>query len=57
LEFNAPIVTPDVKLDANVRRNVYLVFKESVNNIVRHSRARTVEIDFNCVDKELVFAD
>jgi len=40
LEFNAPVVEPDLKLGANVRRDLYLIFKECVNNIVRHSKRR-----------------
>ena len=54
LEFDAPIVEPDLKLDANIRRNLYLIFKESINNIVRHSNADAVEISFMFVDKDLV---
>ena len=54
LEFDAPPVEPDLKLDANIRRNVYLIFKESVNNIIRHSNAAAVKIDFRLMDKELV---
>lgn len=54
LVFDAPTPAPDLKLDANIRRNIYLIFKESVNNIVRHSNAAAVKIDFNLADKELV---
>ena len=54
LEFDAPTPAPDLKLDANIRRNIYLIFKESVNNIVRHSNAAVVKIDFALVDKELI---
>ncbi len=54
LEFNAPVVEPDLKLDANIRRNIYLIFKESVNNIVRHSKAVAVKIDFRLADNELI---
>jgi len=54
LEFNAPVVEPDIKLGANLRRDIYLIFKEAVNNIVRHSQAAHVTIDFGLVDKELV---
>ena len=54
LKFNAPVVEPDPKLDANIRRNVYLIFKESVNNIVRHSNAAVVVIDFALVENELI---
>jgi signal transduction histidine kinase/ligand-binding sensor domain-containing protein len=54
LEFHAPLPAPDLKLDANIRRNIYLIFKESVNNIVRHSGASVVKIDFLFAGKELV---
>jgi ligand-binding sensor domain-containing protein/signal transduction histidine kinase len=54
LEFHAPPVEPDIKLNATIRRNVYLIFKESVNNIVRHSNASAVKISFVLADKELV---
>ncbi|MCY7346193.1 MAG: histidine kinase [Pyrinomonadaceae bacterium] len=54
LEFDAPTPAPDLRLDANIRRNVYLIFKESVNNIVRHSNAAAVKIDFRLIEKELV---
>ena len=54
LEFTAPVVEPDPKLDAVIRRNVYLIFKESVNNIVRHSNASQVKIDFRLADGELI---
>lgn len=54
LEFDAPVVEADIKLDADIRRNVYLIFKEAVNNIIRHSNAAAVRIDFALVDKELI---
>jgi signal transduction histidine kinase len=31
-------------LPVEVRQNLYLIFKEAINNIARHSTARTVEI-------------
>jgi ligand-binding sensor domain-containing protein len=54
LEFKAPSPDLDFKLDADSRRNIYLIFKESVNNIVRHARASHVRIDFAVVDGELI---
>jgi signal transduction histidine kinase/sugar lactone lactonase YvrE len=53
LKFDAPVVEPDLKLDANMRRNIYLVFKETINNIVRHAKASSVKIDFRLTDDEL----
>jgi ligand-binding sensor domain-containing protein/two-component sensor histidine kinase len=42
--FQGPATEPDLKLGADVRRQVFLIFKESVNNIVRHSACTRAEI-------------
>ncbi len=41
-QFSAP--ETDFNLDAHTRRELFLIFKESANNILRHSRAARVEI-------------
>lgn len=51
LRFQAP--QQDLSLDAEVRRQVFLIFKECVNNIVRHADATEVEIDFALTDHHL----
>jgi signal transduction histidine kinase len=44
--------TPDeeteqsIKVGANLRREVYLLFKEAVNNLVKHSKCTNAEIEF-----------
>jgi len=45
-QFHAPETELEGKLDPDMRRQVFLIFKESVNNIVRHSDCRQVEIEF-----------
>jgi len=35
----------NVRLDINVRRDVFLIFKEAMNNVARHAGCTTVEID------------
>ena len=45
-EFRARGDGHELKLGAEARRQVYLIFKESVNNIVRHAEASKAEIDF-----------
>jgi len=44
--FNAPATGLDLKLGADVRREVFLMFKETINNLVRHSQCTKVEIVF-----------
>jgi signal transduction histidine kinase len=43
--FNAPSVGLELKLGADIRREVFLMFKETVNNVVRHSGCTHVDID------------
>lgn len=43
--FNAPDDASN-KLSMNARREIFLIFKESVNNAVRHSDCAKIEIDF-----------
>jgi signal transduction histidine kinase/ligand-binding sensor domain-containing protein len=53
VEFNASEILGEIKLDADVRRNVFLIFKESLNNVVRHARAGKVIIDLTVVHNNL----
>ncbi len=39
------IEKPNLKISEELRRNIYLIFKEALNNIVKHSCARTVTFD------------
>ena len=45
LRFNAPDASEHLKLGADVRRDVLLIFKEAVNNAARHSGCSRVDID------------
>ena len=44
----------DIEVGADVRRHIYLVFKEALNNVVRHSSATHVEIQLELTGAELV---
>lgn len=44
--FRAPSPEQDLALGADLRREVFLIFKESVHNIVRHSACTEADIDF-----------
>jgi ligand-binding sensor domain-containing protein len=43
----------DFELNAELRRQVYLIFKESINNIGRHSRATEAHIALRVVERQL----
>lgn len=47
LGFRSSVPDDDLRIDANVRRHVYLIFKEAIHNAARHSGARKVEIDLD----------
>jgi signal transduction histidine kinase len=55
LNFIAPDHAPDLKLGADVRRNLYLVFKEAVNNAARHSDCARAEIELRVEEGRLRF--
>jgi signal transduction histidine kinase len=52
-EFIVPDTRHDLNLGADVRRQIFLVCKESINNIVRHSACSRVHIEFR-VNKDLL---
>jgi signal transduction histidine kinase len=44
--FDAPDAARDTRLGASVRREVFLIFKESVNNVLKHASAASVRVNF-----------
>jgi ligand-binding sensor domain-containing protein/signal transduction histidine kinase len=57
IEFNLTVPTagPDLKLGADIRRQVFLMFKEAVNNLVRHAHCTRAEIELKVEGVRLVF--
>lgn len=45
--FKAPGNDREIRLDVDLRRQIYLVFKESVNNAAKHSECKNVEIELD----------
>ncbi len=45
LSFRTPDVQREIPMGANVRREVFLIFKEAINNMVKHSECREVMLD------------
>jgi signal transduction histidine kinase len=54
LEFNAMEPAWEVRLEAEIRRQIFLIFKECINNIVRHAGASHARILFRVADNQLV---
>ena len=52
-EFREPDEQDNVPLGANIRREVFLIFKESVNNLVRHSGCTEADIEFQIINRAL----
>lgn len=45
LQFKTPEASPDLKLGADLRRELFLIFKESINNMARHSECTVASVD------------
>jgi signal transduction histidine kinase len=52
--FRAPSDGQEVRLDADVRRQLYLIFKEAVNNAARHAQCAEAEIEFEVAQDRLL---
>jgi signal transduction histidine kinase len=48
-----PDALEDIKLEGNLRREVFLIFKEALNNAVRHSGCTRMEIGLRLEDQRL----
>ena len=51
VHFSVP--DAEIKISTNLRRDVFLIFKESINNIVKHSNATIASIDLEIISDEL----
>jgi len=52
-EFVAPEIEGDLQLGANIRREVFAIFKESVNNAVKYSECTAARAEFRIADERL----
>lgn len=56
LEFTVPETDHEISLGANIRREVFLIFKETVNNIAKHSEAGEAKIAFSMMNNQLIIS-
>jgi ligand-binding sensor domain-containing protein/signal transduction histidine kinase len=54
LEFRSSVADRDLRIGANERRQIYLIFKEAVHNIARHSGASRVEAELDRAGDDLI---
>lgn len=52
--FRAPDAEKNIRLGADLRREVYLIFKECVNNLVKHSGCAEAELELRIVNHWIV---
>jgi len=45
--INVDDINLQKKINFNCRRNLYLIYKEAINNVIKHSNAKHVFIEFN----------
>lgn len=56
INFNMPDSVPGQNLLPNVRRNLFLVYKEALNNVLKHSSASMVNIQVAVADQRITIS-
>ena len=54
LSFELPSFIPNIELRGEIRRNIYLVVKEAVHNIIKHSGANKVKLTITFEEKLVI---
>ena len=53
-QFLMPETNREITVNSNIRREMFLIYKESINNIVKHSEAKRVEIELKIENRDLI---
>jgi signal transduction histidine kinase len=54
LHFHSTVEDRHLRTNTEMRREIYLIFKEAISNIARHSGARGVKIELEVVKEDLI---
>ena len=54
VDFKAPDENETAKFTMDTRRDFYLIFKEALNNVAKHSNCQRIEIDFRLSNKMII---
>src|SRR5262249_11915437 len=54
LHFSSPKDPPEIRLSIEMRRQIYLIFKESLNNLARHAQASHCYITMKVDEGQLI---
>jgi len=54
LFITMPEIIPDMQVSGEARRNIFLIVKEAIHNIIKHSAAAKVNINMSCANGNLV---
>lgn len=57
LRFTAPRETENISLDTDKRKNIFLIYKEAVNNAAKYSGCTSLIIDISKKEKEELFIE
>jgi signal transduction histidine kinase len=49
-----PEEIPNIRVGASLRRNIFLIFKEALNNAIRHGKPTAVTLKFSFEDNRLI---
>ena len=52
-EFNKNAAADDIKISMELRRDIYLIFKEAINNAVKYSGCRSINAEMNFKNHQL----
>lgn len=53
IRFNYPEDAGALKLEMKLRKDIFLILKEAINNIIKHAEAKNINIDLSVTEKQI----